>query len=185
MARGATIFKAELEIADMDRNYYASHALTLACHPSETEERMMVRLLAFALFAGDELVFCRGVSTQDEPDLWEKDLTGALVRWIEVGHPDAKSLRQACGKAAQVLVICYGGRASETWWKENRKDLERHRNLTVLLLPVAGAEALAKLAERTMRLQCNIQDSVISIINDSHMVEIEPEFILRPAARGR
>ena len=183
MARGATIFKADLEIADMDRQYYASHSLTLACHPSETEERMMVRLLAFVLFAHEDLTFCRGVSTQDEPDLWQRDLTGALERWVDVGHPDPRSLRRACGKAAQVVALCYGGRGSDTWWSESRRELERLGNLTVIQIAVPAAEALAQLAQRKMRLQCNIQDGSVSLISETEMVEIEPVVLLQPDGR--
>jgi uncharacterized protein YaeQ len=107
MAIKATVFKADLQIADMDRHYYAGHALTLARHPSETDERMMVRLLAFALFADDALTFGKGMSSDDEPDLWHKDLTGEIKRWIEVGLPDERAIRKACGRG-DVVVISYG-----------------------------------------------------------------------------
>ena len=116
MALKATIFKAGLQIADMGRNYYHDHALTLARHPSETSERMMVRLLAFALNASETLTFGKGLSTDDEPDLWQKDLTGAIDLWIDVGLPDEKSIRKACGRAAQVRIYSYGGRNAELWW---------------------------------------------------------------------
>lgn len=112
MALKATIFKADLQIADMDRGYYGGHALTLARHPSETDERMMVRLLAFALFAGERLAFGRGLSAEDEPALWQKDLTGAVELWIEVGLPDERDIRKACGRADRVVVLCYGGRGA-------------------------------------------------------------------------
>ena len=141
MAIKATIFKATLQIADMDRHYYAEHALTLARHPSETDERMMVRLLAFALYAGDALAFGKGMNSDDEPDLWQKDLTGAIERWIEVGLPDERVIRKACGRAAQVVVVSYG-RAADIWWNENRDKLQRLDNLTVIRLPLrdhAGA----------------------------------------------
>src|SRR5512147_3279852 len=104
MALKSTIFKAELQISDMDRNYYGSHSLTIARHPSETDERMMVRLLAFALHANEGLAFGRGLSTDDEPDLWQRDLTGAIRLWIDVGLPDEKLLRRACGRADEVVV---------------------------------------------------------------------------------
>ena len=119
MAINATVFKAVLQIADMDRHYYADHVLTLARHPSETDERMMVRLLAFALFAEDGLTFGKGISSDEEPDLWHKDLTGEIKRWIEVGLPDMRVIRKACGRADQVVVLSYG-RAAGIWWNENR-----------------------------------------------------------------
>lgn len=175
MAKGATIFKADLQIADMDRGYYADHSITLACHPSETEERMMIRLLAYAMHASEHLAFGSGVSTEDEPALWEKDLTGAIKLWIEVGQPDVRDLRRACGRAKKVAVFCYGGRGTSVWWKQNREELERLDNLVVMNLPLPATQALAKLAERNMHLQCNIQDGEVSIIGGDELVQIQPE----------
>ena len=174
MATRATIFKAELQIADIDRNYYANHALTLARHPSETDERMMVRLLAFVLRAHEHLAFGRGLSAQDEPDLWQRDLTGAIEVWIEVGIPDARAIRRACSRAARVVVLCYGGRSVDLWWSQQREQLERQKNLDVIALPVDATQALARLASRSMRLQCNVQEGQVSVIHGSDMVVIEP-----------
>jgi len=158
MALKSTIYKAELQIADMDRHYYADHALTLALHPSETAERMMVRLAAFALYASPRLEFCKGLSDTDEPDLWQKDLTGAIETWIDVGQPDERRIVRSSGRAGHVVVIAYGGRTSEIWWEQTRGRLERLRNVTVLSLAEGVAASLAELAERTMRLQLTVQD---------------------------
>ncbi len=163
MALKATIFKAELSIADIDRGYYADHSLTLARHPSETDERMMVRLLAFALRAAERLEFGRGLSSEDEPDLVERDLTGAIQRWIDVGLPDERDVRKACGRARRVDVIAYGGRAVELWWQGARKTLERQAALEVCELPADASQALAKMADRSMRLQVTVHDNHISI----------------------
>lgn len=171
MALKATIFKAELQIADMDRHYYHEHALTLARHPSETDERMMVRLLAFACHAGAALAFGKGLSDVDEPDLWQKDLTGAIDLWIEVGQPDEKRMLKACGRAAQVVVYCYGS-TSALWWSQVAAKVERARNLTVRQLPASTAQALARLAQRTMRLQCSIEDGGIWLRTDEEAVEV-------------
>ncbi len=173
MASNATIFKAALQIADVDRNYYQDHALTLARHPSETDERMMVRLLAFALNAHEALSFGRGLSTEDEPDLWKKDLTGAIELWIEVGQRDEKIIRQACGHAKQVFIYTYGGRAADQWWEQNRVRLERLDNLAVMNLPLDGSRGLAKLAQRNMRLQCTIQEGQILMGDGNSAVQIE------------
>ena len=108
MALKSTIFKAELSIADIDRGYYRNHALTVARHPSETDERMMMRLLAFALHADDALEFGRGLSAEHEPDLWRRDLTGTVEQWIEVGLPEEREIRKACGRAREVHVLAYG-----------------------------------------------------------------------------
>lgn len=157
MALKATICKANLHIADMDRNYYADHTLTIARHPSENDERMMMRLLAFALNAHEHLAFGRGLSDTDEPDLWRKDLTGAILHWIEVGQPDEKSMLRACGRAERVTVYSYGNRA-EAWWKPLAGKLERAKNLAVWRIPVAASQALEKLAARAMELQCTVQE---------------------------
>jgi len=158
MAIKSTIYKAELQIADMDRHYYGDHALTIARHPSETDERMMVRLAAFAFFASERLELAKGLSDTDEPDLWEKDLTGAIRTWIEVGQPDERRLAKASGRADQVYVIAYGGRTSQLWWDGLRGKVERLRNVEAWSLAEGTGEALARLAERTMRLQLTVQD---------------------------
>ena len=174
MALKATIFKAELQIADMDRNYYATHALTLAQHPSETDERMMIRVLAFARHASDTLAFTKGLSTDDEPDLWQKDLTGTVELWIELGQPDEKRIRKACGRARQVIVYCHSGHSAELWWQKSRDKLERFDNLTVINLPADACQALGKLAQRNMQLQCTLQDGQLWLSNAADSVTIEP-----------
>lgn len=173
MALKATIFKAELQIADIDRNYYQNHALTLARHPSETDERMMVRLLAFALHAHEALVFGNGLSTDDEPDLWQKDLTGAIDLWIDVGLPDEKLIRKACGRARQVFIYSYGGRVADRWWDQCRSKLERIKNLSVINLPPQTSQAIARQAQRNMQLNCTIQEGQIWLADKNESVQVE------------
>ncbi|WP_353192414.1 YaeQ family protein [Pandoraea pnomenusa] len=168
MALKATIYKAEVQITDLDRHYYASHSLTIARHPSETDERMMVRVLAFMLYAGERLTFGKGISTADEPDLWEHDFGNDIVRWIDVGQPDARRLVKAAGRAEHVDVIAYGGKPAAIWWQTTEKEINRLSNLTVRMLDETSAEALTALAARTMRLQCTIQDGEVWIADDSH-----------------
>lgn len=175
MAIKATIFKADTQIADMDRNYYADHTLTLARHPSETDERMMVRLLAFVLCAHEQLAFAQGMGVDDEPDLWQRDLTGAIDLWIDVGLPDEKWVRKACGRAARVLLFTYGARAPEVWWEQNKGKLAKLDNLMVVNLASEATQALAALAQRTMRLQCTLQDGQVWITDGSETVHIEPK----------
>ncbi len=174
MAIKATIFKATLQIADMDRYYYADHALTLARHPSETDERLMVRLLAFALHAHEYLEFGQGMTADDEADLWQKDLTGSIELWIDVGIPDEKLIRKACGRANHVVVYCYGGRVADLWFAQNKSLFARQKNLTIINLPVASTQALANLAQRNMSLQCTIQEGNLMMTSDDGVVEIEP-----------
>ncbi|WP_237065597.1 YaeQ family protein [Microbulbifer guangxiensis] len=175
MALKATIFKAHLQIADMDRDYYDSHQLTLARHPSETDERMMVRLLAFALNASERLEFTRGLSSDDEADLWQWSLGGELESWIEVGLPSEERIRKACARAGQVLVYSYGRRTAPVWWQKAAGALARFDNLRVLLLPADACEALAALADRNMELQATIQDGHIWMNAGAESVEIIPE----------
>jgi uncharacterized protein YaeQ len=173
MAIKATIFKADLHIADMERHYYQDHALTLARHPSETDERMMVRLLTFALHAHEYLEFGQGMTDEGEADLWRKDLTGAIELWIDVGIPDEKLIRKACGRAVQVVVYCYGGRIADMWYTQNAAQFERQQNLTIVNLTPESTKELAKLAQRTMDLQCTIQDGQVWISDGNSSVEVE------------
>ncbi len=184
MAIKATIFKVNLQIADMDRHYYQDHAMTIARHPSENDERMMVRLLAFALHAHEHLEFGQGMTDEDEADLWQKDLTGAIELWIDVGLPDEKLIRKACGRAERVAVYCYGGRVAEMWYAQNSKQFERQRNLTVINLAQESTQALVALAQRTMRLQCTIQDGQIWLGDGEASVMVEYA-VLKDPFEGR
>ncbi|MFD2273012.1 YaeQ family protein [Undibacterium arcticum] len=174
MALKATIYKADLQIADMDRNFFTKHKnLTIARHPSETDERMMVRVLAFARHAHEALSFTKGLFDTDEPDLWQKDLTGAIALWIEVGQPDDKRLLKACGRAEQVVVYSYASNSS-IWWNQIGSRLERAKNLTVFNLPTETSQALQKkLAQRNMQLQCTIQDGQIWMTGGDETVQID------------
>lgn len=179
MALKATVFKAELQVSDLDRHHYQTYSLTLARHPSETDERMMVRLLAFALHAADDLAFGRGLSSEDEPALAERDLTGAIRRWIDVGLPDERDLRRACGRADEVVVLSYGGRAAEIWWQQNEGKLKLLDKLVVLGVDAEDSAALAALAGRTMRLQCTIQDGRVYLADEATTLEFEPRWLKR------
>jgi uncharacterized protein YaeQ len=178
----ATIFKVDLSVADMDRGYYGSHALTIARHPSETSERMMIRVLAFALCAGERLEFGGGVSTADEPDLWERSLDGQIERWIELGQPDPRRIHKACGRAGRVAVYLYGGNKAATWWEQERTGLERHDNLSVTLLAAEQTARLAELADRGISLQCNIQDAEVWIMREAQTVHLTPRLLFGSAA---
>lgn len=177
MALKATIFKATLNIADMDRHYYGDHQLTLAQHPSETDERLMVRLLAFALNASDTLAFTKGISTDDEPDLWQKSLSDNIELWIELGLPDESRLRKACGRAEQVILYTYGGRAVPLWWEKVRSKVSRFDNLTVVDLPQEATAALGALADRNMSLQFTVEDGEVGIGNESDRITITPSIL--------
>lgn len=174
MALGATIYKIELNVADTDRHYYGSHALTIARHPSETNERMMARVIAFALNAHEHLQFTKGLSETDEPDIWLKDLTGAIELWIEVGQPVETRILKACGRSQKVVVYCYNGQASQLWWDSAKQKLERARNLKVVSLPQASIKELAAEVQRTITLHLNIQDGEVFVSTQSGQISLIP-----------
>lgn len=175
MALGATIYKTELHVADSDRHYYDSHSLTVARHPSETAERMMVRLVAFALNAREDLAFTKGISTVDEPDIWLKDLTGAIDLWIEVGQPTETRILKACGRAKHVIIYCHNDYASKLWWDAITKKLTRAKNLRVVFLPAEAIRELANDVKRNMALHVNVQEQELFISNDNRQVSLTPE----------
>jgi uncharacterized protein YaeQ len=174
MAPKATVIKAELQVSDMDRHYYGAHALTVAQHPSETDERVMVRILAFALHADERLEFGRGLSNEEEPDLWRRDYTGEIEQWIDLGHPDESRVKKACGRARQVVVVNYAGRASDLWWERAEPTLSRLKNLSVVDLPADAVEQLTALHQRAMRLNCMIQDGEMHLMGDSLELNLRP-----------
>ena len=180
MALKSIIYKADLQVSDMDRNYFGQHALTLARHPSETDERMMVRLLAFACHASDMLAFGRGLSADDEPDLWQKDLTGAIQLWIDVGLPDEKLIRKACGRSERVMLYTYGGKIADIWYEENRARLATLKNLGIFNLPADSTQKMAVMAQRTMNLQCTVQDGQIWFSSGEETLQIEPLTLKAP-----
>ncbi|MGJ3702284.1 YaeQ family protein [Variovorax sp. AFSI2.2] len=181
MALKSTIFKAALAVADIDHGYYADHALTLARHPSETDERMIIRLVALALNAhklqdvcqGDgTLAFGAGLSNVDEPDVWLRDFTGETKLWIEVGQPEDKPIIKACGKSDEVIVYCFN-HAAEIWWRGIETKLTRPQNLQVYRVPTEASQALAALAQRSMQLQATIQENTLTLGDGTHSIDVE------------
>ena len=159
MALKSTIHKAEVSIADMDRHYYAEHSLTIAQHPSETEERMMVRLLAFLLNAHEHLIFGKGLSTDDVPDLWHVDYNSDIRLWIDVGLPDERRIRKACGRSDAVRIYLYGGSIADKWWRDNEKAMNALDKVSVYRLP--DTSGLTAVCQRNMTLQCSISDGEV------------------------
>ena len=174
MALGSTVYRAELSVSDLDRQVYGRHSLTLARHPSETEERLMVRLLAFALHSDDALEFGRCLSAQGEPDLVRRDPTGAVELWIEVGLPDERDVRKACGRAREVVVVAYGARRVDKWWSDNAAAFTRQSNLRVLTLSGEETAALQTLAARSMSLTCTVQEAHVWLASEASTIELAP-----------
>lgn len=172
MAAGSTIYKVQLGISDMDRNYYETHDITIAQHPSETDERLMIRLAAFVLNATDRLIITPGIGADDEPDLWEKNYGGDIELWIDLGQVDEKRLRKACGRAERVIVYTYNFKSATAWWRQNESTYARFKNLSVIHL---HADGLEKLCQRSMRLQCNISDGELTFHSDAAEVTVTQE----------
>jgi len=181
MAPNSTIYKVELQVSDMDRHYYASHNLTLAQHPSETPARLMVRLIAFALYAHERLEFGRGLSTDEDADLWQRDYTGDIDCWIDLGQPDESRIRKACARARQVVVVTYSGNSADIWWSKVGPALSRLKNLTVIDLAAEDVDATVGLLERGMRLTAMIQDGELQLMSDRQNVALTPRVRMKPA----
>jgi uncharacterized protein YaeQ len=175
VALKATVHRAEIEVADIDRGVYLSQSLTLARHPSETAERLMLRLLAWAMHADAALEFGRGLSTEDEPDLWLREPDGRIRLWIELGLPEERRLRRAAGRAADLVLLAYGGRgAVDPWWERNRDALGRLPSLRVLAVPQEQSRALEAMLDRSMRLQFTLQEGQACVTDATRAVTVEP-----------
>ena len=177
MATKATIYKVLLNIANMDSHYYAEHNLTMAKHPSETDLRLMVRLVSFILNADEALEFCKGISQEDEPDLWQKSLGGEIKLWIDLGQPDEKRIKKACGRSEKVIVYTYQEGMATSWWKQLQTTLTRFSNLQVIHLDIEGE--IAELAKRAMTLQANISDNELTLIAEEQSVVIREKYWTR------
>lgn len=185
MALSATILKVELNISDMDRHYYQTHSLTVAMHPSENDTRVMLRLVAFAMFADESLSFTKGLSTDDEPELWQKNLIDDIDLWIDFGQPDEKRIKRACQKSAQVAVFSYGDNATNTWWTANHNKLEQFRNLNVIKIGTEQYQSLAAFSKRNIHLNISIQDGELMLSDEENTLTLNPEFLLSASKSTR
>ncbi|TKB50765.1 YaeQ family protein [Ferrimonas aestuarii] len=174
MAQKATVFKAQVELADMERHQYLSQSLTLARHPSETNGRLMVRMLAWCMYGDERLEFTKGLCADDEPELWLKNDAGEIELWIELGQPDEKRLKKACSRAKQVVLFNYGQRSADVWWQQNQGKLGQLKNLTIWSITDEEFDALAELAARGIKLQANIMDGQVMLSTETGTAAIEP-----------
>ncbi|MBY5921779.1 YaeQ family protein [Ferrimonas balearica] len=175
MALKATVFKARVQLSDMDRHVYLDQSLTMARHPSETDLRMMVRLLAWAVYGDERLEFTRGLCADDEPELWQKSYSEEIELWIDLGMPEETRVRKACTRAKQVVVFAYGDRAVPVWWEKHKGKFSRFDNLKVWFIPGEQGDALAAMAERTMDLAITISDGEVSVSGGDHYVTLTPQ----------
>ena len=176
MAGNATIYRASLNIANMDAHYYNEHSLTLAQHPSESDLRLMVRLTAFALNADENLTFTKGISQDDEPDLWKKNMGGEVELCIILGQPDDKRIKKACGVSKEVIIYTYQEGMAAAWLKQNEKILKRFNNLKVVAL--SFNDDIELLCKRSMNLQCNITDNELTLINDERSIIVHENTLI-------
>ena len=170
MAANAIIHKALLSIANMDQHYYEEHNLTLAQHPSENNLRLMIRLIAFVLNANDTLMFCKGISADDEPDLWQKSLSEDIEMWIDLGQPDEKRVKKASGRSEKVIIYIFKKSVADAWFKQVENSLSRFKNLQIIYLNIDGDIEL--LTNRNMSIQCNILDNELTLIDDENSVVV-------------
>jgi len=189
MSLKAIIYKATVELSDIDRGVYGDFPMTIARHPSETDERMIIRLLAFALNVPEDadhgaLEFAKDMWDADEPGLWQKNFTGYIEHWIEIGQPDEKRLLRATARVGRVSVYSFSS-STPTWWKGIESKLTRARNLTVWQIPAEQSQKLATLAQRTMQLQVTVQDGAIWVGDGTHSIEVAPQRLYgaEPASR--
>ena len=173
MAANATIHKAFVNIANMDEHYYEEHNLTLAQHPSENNLRLMIRVIAFVLNANDTLMFCKGISQDDEPDLWQKSLGGDIEMWIDLGQPDEKRIKKACGRSQKVIIYTFKESVASAWFNQIGNSLNRFNNLQVIHLNISGDIEL--LTNRSMNLQCNILDNELTLIDTDNSIVVTQE----------
>ncbi|OUL56004.1 YaeQ family protein [Pseudoalteromonas ulvae] len=178
MALKATIIKAHVTLSDMDTHNYQDLSLTLAQHPSETEQRLMIRVLAYALNACENLEFTKGLCADDEPEIWHKNYSGEIELWIELGLPDEKRLKKALGRAKKVIVYAYGEGAQDIWWQKNAPKLNQQRNLSVISLPSQATQQLANMAKRNMQLNITVQDGDVWLSDEQSSLEIKPTVLL-------
>lgn len=185
MALKATIYKAQIQFSDLDRNVYTEHSATVARHPSETDERLLVRLLAFALNApplgeGDPLEFAKDLWEPDEPSLWQKSPTGRVTHWIDVGQPDEKRLIRTSARVDRISVYSYSAN-TPAWWKELEPRMTRAQNLSVWQIPASQSQALSTMAQRAMKLQVTSQDGALWIEDETRTIELAPVRLWGPS----
>lgn len=172
MALKATIYKAAVNIADMDRNFFYDANLTLAQHPSETEQRMMLRLLAWICHANERLIFTRGLSAEDEPEIWRKNDHNGIELWVELGLPDEKRLKKACNQSRNVVLYAYGERAAKVWWAQVQSKLQGFSNLAIRYIDDELLAQLVTFANRSMTLQATLQDGTIWLSDAQSNLEL-------------
>ncbi|MFY8275268.1 YaeQ family protein [Pseudoalteromonas sp. SSDWG2] len=172
MALKATIIKARLNVSDLNRHHYQEYPLTVAQHPSETEQRLMIRLLTFALNASENLQFTKGLCAEDEPELWCREMDDSISLWIDLGLPDEKRIKKACTQAKNVVLYTYGENTQSMWWQKNQPKLHSFKNLTIVSLAYEQTQQLAAMASRSIDLTITIEDNEVWVSNNEQSLQI-------------
>lgn len=154
MATKPTIYKLKISLSDLNRNYYDTLSLTLAQHPSETLERMMVRTLAYCINAEEYLTFAKGLNSDDEPDIWAKTLDDQISLWIDVGEPSLERIKKASRQAHALKIYCFNSKA-DVWWTQAQAKISRI-NASIIQFQWEEIQALAAMVERTMEISVTI-----------------------------
>lgn len=173
MALNATIYRFAIDLSDMNRNFYTQLSVHVALHPSETLERMCARILAYAFCYEEGIEFTKGLSTDNEPDLWKMSYSNEIEHWIELGKPDAKRLKKAMGRSQRVTVFSYGGQDVEQWIDSIKKDASVRHGITAYRMDKEPLEQFAGLVERTMQIGLMIQDDLVHVSFGSEMIEFK------------
>jgi len=169
MALTATIYNFDVDLADNDRGVYETLAVRVAQHPSESDEYLIARLLAYLLEYAEGIAFSRGVSEPDEPTISVRDLTGAVKAWIEIGTPDAPRLHKASKAAARVAVYCHKDTAQ--WLRQlDRTAIHRADALELYAIDRDLINALVSRLDRRMALSVSITDRELFVsIGDDNL----------------
>lgn len=178
MALKATIFKIDLSISDMDRGYYADHNLTIARHPSETDQRMMLRILAFMFNANERLAFTKGLSDDEQPDIWQKNYHDGIELWIELGQPSEQRIKKGCNQAQAMQIFSYDSGPLRMWWEKEKNALARRKNLKIVTIEEGIGEALAQQVNRQMHIQCTLSEGQAWLTIGSTAIEVNPVMLL-------
>lgn len=173
MALGASIYKAAVNVSNLNTHFYDNTSLTLAKHPSESELRMMYRLCAFLYSSNFDLSFTKGLSSTDEPEMWQLSASGEIIEWIELGLPDIKRVRQACGKSNRVTIFTYHKNKTEDWFKKLEKDFLQLDKLSIVQILVDDENLLEELCQKNMTIDCMIEDSTMYLSSDESRVTLQ------------
>ena len=179
MALKSTVYKANISLSNLNIHHYSDYSLTLAKHPSETDLRLIIRLMVFSLLAQEGLQFTKGLGSDNEPDLWKINHDGSIDHWIELGLPDERHIRQICGKAKRVSIYTYHQNQNVQWFESLEKKLTRFDHLNIIHFLFEDELLLENFAQKGMNLTITIEDNELWLSNDNDRLKIEFKLVKR------